>query len=112
MNEHRPDDRRMKFLLDRMHSSSDAFATAECLLAENADACEGSLLQEALDLKENASGMMAEAIREFLEEIRQRRHESGNYQYPFAPFEEFPNRVGGPRRSSPVETGRNRGVQS
>lgn len=87
MNENRPDDHRMYFLLERMHSSSDAYLSALAFLADEETANTPDLLQEASNLKETSGRFLADAVQEYLSEIRARRHETGNVRYPFAPPE-------------------------
>ncbi|WP_306261348.1 hypothetical protein [Pararhizobium sp. IMCC21322] len=82
-------DRDMKLLLDKMHASSDSVLSADNFSKEVADDAE--ILAQAQELKDQSGLRLAQCTSEFIQELIARRHKTGNFQYPFPQFDEFPN---------------------
>lgn len=81
-------DRQMKHLMDRMHTLSGSIINAHEALNEPGEDNQ-EVIEMAERLKGESSLLLAEICSRFINEIIDRRHETGNFQYPFEPFDEW-----------------------
>jgi len=84
-------DREIKHLMDKMHASAGGVLCAELHLQDDEFAEDAEILAQAQELKDKSALRLARVTSEFIEEIIKRRHKTGNFQYPFEPFDEYPN---------------------
>lgn len=82
-------DRQMKRLMDMMHSSSGAVINAHAILHDPDSADDQELREMALKLHEESAFRLALVVDAFIQETIDRRHKTGNFQYPFPPFDEW-----------------------
>jgi len=85
-------DRQMKRLMDMMHSSSGAVINAHDILNDPDCAGNEEILEEARKLHEESAFRLALVVDAFIKETIDRRHKTGNFQYPFPPFDEYNGR--------------------
>lgn len=85
------DDREMKHLMDCMHSSAGAVISGHDLSNDPEYKKDPEALKLAQKCYDEGALRLAKLYGEFIEEIIKRRHETGNFQYPFEPFDEYPN---------------------
>mgnify|MGYP000058615994 CR=1 FL=1 len=81
-------DREMKHLMDCMHTCSGSVIFAHNTL-NDPDEDNAELLEMTEKLKEEHSLKLARGYNTFIYEFIDRRHASGNFQYPFEPFDEW-----------------------
>ncbi len=82
-------DRQMKRLMDMMHSSSGAVINAHDILHDPEYTDDQELRDMALKLHEESAFRLALVVESFIQETIDRRHKTGNFQYPFPPFDEW-----------------------
>ena len=82
-------DRQMKRLMDMMHASSGAVINAHAILHDPDSASDMELRDMALKLQEESAFRLALVVDTFIQETIDRRHKTGNFQYPFPPFDEW-----------------------
>ena len=82
------DDREMKYLMDCMETSAGTVINAHQIL-NDPEEDNAEILDLAEKLKDEHALRLARLYRDFIKEIIGRRQATGNFQYPFDPFDEW-----------------------
>lgn len=80
-------DREMLRLMDMMRSSAEAVLTGHVALGDPGLHGNPEAMTLATQCFEEGALRLARCYSEFIDEINQRRHDSGNVQYPFESWE-------------------------
>jgi hypothetical protein len=82
-------DRQLKRLMDMMQSSAGCVITGHDIMHSPDTRDDPELRDFARECHDEGAFHLALATWKFIEEMIKRRHQTGNFQYPFEPFDEW-----------------------